>query len=397
MKRRRFLRDCGALTVGGIVAGCDSSPVASSRSQVIIRDAPRSIKLYPLSPAPLSVPQLKQAFKTILPLNLRAYPLSYTLHTIRPWGRGAQFSDIAFGRPEFRSGWGDYLTTSLLQNDVYRVVSGATGEDLLVPSSYGVQVRCKFDGGFAWQFAAAHNGEYLQVLAELGIAATEQVTAGDGKAYQVRDVIRDDALRATSFGELEWIAVALSRYLDSPSWTNRFSEEMSFDRLIEAILERAEIGDGVCHGCHLPYALSALLQVAEDGLLSASMAARVEMKLADYSHVLLATMDADGVWGPNWCQTASRYPEIMYGKRELDQISVTGHLLEWLSITPPQLRPREDVIRNMATKLLDLLLDNQAACKDWHIHAPYSHAVKALCGISGFWFSTDLTDSVASA
>lgn len=380
-----------AAPAASLLLGCrgdDSSPAAGEPVQLL--ETPRKTRLYPLTKPPLSPEVLLEVLGLLSPLDLANYPLGYTLHVMRVWGPAADFPRIRFTRTDLREHWGGRMMEGLENNEVFRLISGNTGGHLLLPSDYGVQVRCGDDGGFGRRYVSTHAGKYVQVMADLGMNIDREIRAADRKAYPLAAAIRDEAMRVTYAGELEWPVSGLSRYVAKPSWSNRFNELISFDMLADELIARGDQGKGACHACHVPYALSTLLNVGEGVLLSSAARDRVRAKLKDFVRKLQTTRRPDGEWGADWDGIARNLGMPLWGAEDLEVISTTGHTLEWMSILSPDLRLPDNVLASAAARLADLLRKNADSRHEWHVHAPYSHAVKSLLGLSGYWLGTDV-------
>lgn len=280
------------------------------------------------------------------------------------------------------------MASGLLNNEEYININSGSSEDLLIPSEFGVQVRCQDDGGFAHQYGIPHAGDYFQVLADLGVNSGALLRASDGKTYSLSDAVNDEARRTSLHGELEWSAGGLSRYLEDKWWKNRIGESVSFDAMVLSLIERGTKGRGPCNSCHVPYTLATIYTVGRP-LLSDQVLSRVGAALATYRKVIEQSQARPGHWGPDWIVEHQHREEPLWGREDLDLISVTGHLLEYASITPVALRPSEATLYKGARALLSLLRGAADLRLDYHSHPPFTHAVNALMGLSGYWFATE--------
>jgi hypothetical protein len=385
--RRDFLKGVAALPLA-LLSACDSKPIARLGERLVVRPAPRRPGLFPMTSPPLTRDELIEVLYLLLPPKTIAYDLGYILHVIRTWGPRADFPDLDFVQVGLRGSWGRRMVSGLLNNVIFRSITKGASEDLIIPSEFGVQIRCRDDGGFAYQFGIPHAGDYFQVLADLGIESNAVLRASDGKDYHLSDALNDEARRTSLHGELEWAVGGLSRYLEDARWENRQGEDISFDAMVVSLIERGMKGLGACYSCHVPYTLATLYSAGRS-LLSERTLRRVAAALASYRDIIVHSQLKSGHWDPSWIVDNSHAEKPLWGREDLDLISVTGHLLEYFSITPVALRPPEPVLLRGARALLTLLRDASDLRLDYHAHAPISHAVNALMGLSGYWFATE--------
>ncbi len=373
------------------VGGCHSDDAARGRIEILAE--PRLLQLHPLSRFPLSSSELQNAARLLLPLDLGSYPFGYTFHAIRFWGIGADFGTDVPSLFSFDDGkWGRAVFQSLVDNERFREVTADTGRDLLLDSEFGVHARCADDGGFASRFVTPHAGGYVSVMADLGVSASQRVVTAQGSERSLHDAIVDEAKRANLMLELEWVVTGLVRYLKSPFWKNRYQNEISFDSLLEELITRTSRSTLACNGTHLPYALACAYSVSAEGLISRSTRQRIENELIDLSSRLAATRRDDGLWDEEWNGVAASNARSAWSSRGLDNLSITGHVLEFLSILPHGLRPNDSAISHSCEAVYNAMLTNRVHLTDWHVHAPYSHCAKALIGLNGFRYGSQIWD-----
>jgi hypothetical protein len=196
-----------------------------------------------------------------------------------------------------------------------------------------------------------------------------------GSWFALEDVVRHSLANFDSEQELEFTAVAYSRWLPpETAWTDRYGEEHDFDQLTDALLRRVP-QHTACYGCHTPYALVNLLRANErHRILRASTVRRLEARLVEVSRLLERNQDASGVWFGLWYKCSEPAPGHSRG---LQAIWVTGHQLEWIALAPQRVRPALGCIKRAARALVRLLPEHSYMTAA-NTYPQFSHACRAL-------------------
>jgi hypothetical protein len=184
--------------------------------------------------------------------------------------------------------------------------------------------------------------------------------------------------------ELEFSASAFARWLPpTRAWENRFGERFTFDDLVRALVAQP-LGKGSCQGCHVPYALTCILLATQEypDLISSASRSALEGRLREMSRCLEANELPRGGWDKRWSGQYVDSPENVFFelKPHFDEISATGHHLEWIALVPPSLRPEPRVVERAARALVagvTGLSDEDLAKPKGYL--PLTHAARALC------------------
>lgn len=361
------------IAAGGRCASRQQSASIGKQQQPVhgplkIRTVPLAVPIHGLKSTLIERRGLAQATRVALPPRLPKYPLGVIQHVLHLWGL-----EVPFGK---------LFLAAITNNSTFRRLCVTRFHHLLSVSSFGVQVRCTADQGMGSEWGVTHPGAYIHLMAELGIPATYRLSLGHGTEATLADAIRDTAKRTHLAVELEWIVAGLCRYLADRSWKNRFGQLFSFDKLALELVAR-NFGEGPCFGTHVPYALATLLAVhAQAPILSPATADAVRRRLCDYAARVTLCQKSDGSIDKTWAivtPRTKRYLAVTLGNRELESVSITGHHLEWMTISLPETRPDDSVLEGCASYLVRSIPRFRSAVKsDWHVYLPISHAVKAL-------------------
>jgi hypothetical protein len=269
-----------------------------------------------------------------------------------------------------------------------REVIGVLTDQKSSEAFFGKPIFVQSRSGIRYRDAAIENmptGENhrdicLATFAELGLPVSTPLTAVNG-SYSLRDLLRDSVENFhLQQEELPWTAVAYALYFDSGvRWTNRFKESFGWDELTEALLA-TPFERGSCGGTHILYALCIIRRVdGTDALLSGSVRARLDEYLKTAIEAAVARQAGNGHWPMAWSAelpTSSLAPNKSLGDSALGRLVVTGHLLECLTLVPPDLEPPERVFRQ-AARWLCQALDDPQVLRETHF-CPLTHALCAV-------------------
>jgi hypothetical protein len=226
-----------------------------------------------------------------------------------------------------------------------------------------------------------HRDICLANFAELGLPLTTQVTAAETKSTileLLQDSISNFDIRQK---ELEWTSIAFALYLTpSRTWTNRFGEEYSFDKLVDVMM-KSPLNVASCGGTHLMYSLTVILRVdSQVGCLSNNMRIKLEEFLRKKMEVAVASQLQDGSWELDWSTIAEKTSETRRSNDKVDQFAhllATGHMIEWFSKLPLNLQPPSKTYLR-AARWLSISLDKIPAIFDRKYFCPYVHAINSI-------------------
>jgi hypothetical protein len=297
--------------------------------------------------------------------------INSVLHALRLWGKDSRFRD-------------DYNPFSSLTPSGYQLFLMATDNSLadklgvlplhsfLYRTKYGITPQ--FDTG---EGGIAHVDQYLKVLGEAGASLESVITLSDGSKSNVAAVVESSLLNFHLDQELEFSAVAYSRWLPPhKEWRNRNGRVFSFDDLANAILSKS-IGSSSCHGIHSLYALANIYRAhLEFDILSPNVVVAIESRLHLASELLMRNQSESGLWFGGWTNSSLPSSKLVQ-EHGFEAVVATGHHLEWIAMTPKELRPAEDSIHKAAGALADLILKHDALTIS-NSYAPFSHAARSL-------------------
>lgn len=306
--------------------------------------------------------------------------VSSLIHELRLWGRHSDFTKAMLRRP--RSG--EMMVETLLNDRLCRERT-TTGEGtFLMDSPYGIYVALAGTRDEIEGTAEGHYGQLLMALGEAGIPLDTSVSTVSGRSGTIADLLHDAAMRFAWTAELEFIAVALALWLPpETTWTNQFGNRYSFDDLMAKLTDIPH-GQGACGGTHVPYAIASILNVDRQyPLLTVPVRQRGTLWLTDLGAKLERTQTAGGGWDYAWAEQQQPVRQLWHDS-VLDQITITGHHLEWMAIAPPHVRPAPRTIAlavNALTRDIDRLPPVEG--REFKTLLPCSHAAKALCQLRG--------------
>jgi hypothetical protein len=387
----------GGLTLGlqlALLAGAVSWGVWQARADLGTRALP-TLRTQPYVVPPLyddpSVVSDQDLLRVLPRLGLRdkgaKTVIGHVEHGLRAWGPGVRFAD-----PSFLSG-ADMLR---LLTDNWRFLgtygpgersllyAGSNGETTGSTARDGEQgVRVRVLEGIA---SSPHVDHLLATLAEVGTTLDTSIVA-PGQRTTLRAVL-EQSLRTFDLNqaEYEWSSLAYALYLPpTRSWRTSEGREMTFDRLAERIM-REELPRGVCAGNHRLHTLVIFLRVDdrmaqanEPRILSPATRRQVISYLRAATAMLVRHQHPDGFWNGDWptAAPASSEPSGRTGDRLSDRLIVTGHALEWWSLSPPEILPPR-AVRVAAAHWLVRTIDGMSADQIQTNFSFLSHAGRAL-------------------
>ena len=225
-----------------------------------------------------------------------------------------------------------------------------------------------------------HRDICLATFAEAGLPLSAKFTTPE-RAFQLRDLLRD-SVENFHLGqeELPWTAVAYALYASpGPVWANRFGEVFEWDALTEALLA-APFQGGSCGGTHLLYALTLIRRVeGTNRPLGSATHVRLDGRLKAVIASACVQQATDGHWLTDWWVDAAdeaAAPRRPGEDSVFARLLITSHLLECLTLEPPELQPPAEVYRRAAQWLCRVLRDGKTVNES--SVCPRTHAVCAV-------------------
>ena len=302
-------------------------------------------------------------------------------HSLRMWGADKRFDD-----PGVMSG--EQMRRLLVDHSRFVEVFGADRPPLLLDD--GEAIRFRTQEGIA---TSSHYDHTLASLAEIGTALDFPVLTPLRRAT-LKDVL-EQSLRDFSLNqaEYEWSALAFALYLEpTRGWVTSEGQWVTFDRIAERIM-RETLSRGVCSGNHRLYALTSFLRLddqmqraGDPALLSPGLRARVIDHLRGVTEDFVRHQHVDGFWNGDWSTSTPSSSEP--GDTPEDSINtrliVTGHVLEWWALAPPELHPPHEVLVD-AGQWLVRTVDALSGDEVDRYYSFLSHAGRALALWRGRW------------
>jgi len=358
----------------------------SDRTMPVPRNEPLRVNPLYNDPDVVSDAQLISVLTILKPKFRHARPkINHVDHALRFWGVEAVFDD-----PESLSGV--EMRELLLDHRQFSQAWGTKTDPFLIDESNGVRLRTQ--EGLA---TASHVDHTLAGLAEVGTPLDYPVITSKGER-RLRDVLMQ-ALDNFSLNqtEYEWSALAFALYL--PPAGHFYSSEgqkITFDMIAERIM-RQRLVQGVCRGNHRLHALVMLLRVDEqERILSDSGRKQIIDYLKDVTRRFVENQHTEGFFERRW--PGSEWDGSPKGRTEtkteqlVDRLLVTGHVMEWWSLAPPEVQPPREVV----VKAGQWLCHTIEGLSERQVKAHYtflSHAGRALALWRGTFPADAMRDS----
>ncbi len=335
-KRRLFIL-AQVLFVGIVATGAAHWVMEENR-----RGELPPLRQKPLSAAPrydwpmvVSDQQLYAVLEKAMPRLRHTQPnIGYVDHALRLWGSEAVFSD-----PECLSG--AELRQILLDHPTYVKAWGDGESPLLQLGANGAAFRT--NQGFS---SSPHVDHTLAGLAEIGTPLDYPVNTPNGSTTM--GALLEGSLKKFSLNqaEYEWSVLAFALFVKpNDGWVSSEGQLVTFDGIAERIMRQSR-SQGVCHGHHRSHALVMLLNIDEqEPILSRECRERIVQYLQQTVDMLSQVQHPEGYWDHRWadCEdgTCCAAGETSPLRKRLIG---TGHVLEWLALSPPEVLPPRDVI-----------------------------------------------------
>ena len=277
----------------------------------------------------------------------RALTPNYVEHALRTWGYKATFRD-----PVVMSG--EAMRDFLVEHGKFLASWGEKTPPLLLDRPDGVAIRWGQEDG-----ASVHHDHWLACLTEAGVPLREPVFTPNQRRKRLNDVLQEALrdFRADDI-EIEWSAMAFGLWIaPQRSWiTTPQGREMSFDMIAERLVSGPK-KFGTCLGTHRVYSLMVLVRIDDQhDILSDRVRERAMEYLRAVRDLITASQFPDGHWSAHWMDGAEALTNPLPDDI-IDQVTATGHHLEWLAIAPVELHPPREAIRKAA----DWIIQTSAA------------------------------------
>jgi hypothetical protein len=294
------------------------------------------------------------------------------LHALRLWGDNAEFNDSPIPSKFLTiPPSGKSMLEVMLSNYAFRN-AGVSPSPFLYRTPAGIGVAYGYGTGAG---GVAHADQFLKVMGELGLPLNARLELSETDTGTLAEVLNESISSFRLEEELEFTAVAYSRFLPPHStWCNSKGKQFSFDVVAEKLLSRP-LGEGACGGVHVLYALTNLLRVDQIfRILDPSTAKHIETRLDEVSRILERNQSSEGAWLLNWHKGKDVSTKEPWG---FQAVWITGHHLEWIALATPRLRPSERTIKKAAS-LLANVIPRHTIDTIYESYAPFSHAARAL-------------------
>lgn len=246
---------------------------------------------------------------------------------------------------------GENIVRALTDTDYGRA---SFGQSLLVKTRYGVRYKLLTENRPRSQQGESHRDLFLASFAQVGVPLSASLHV-NGETFALHDVLADSfATFDLDARELAWTAIAYAIYLPPiRDWCNRDGHSFSFDDLADRLM-RTSLSESSCGGTHILMALTAILRRDEDANI---LSPRARDEVRGFLQKLVKTAEdaqaADGSWTLGWHSKSAIQPALL--KSPMYKMTVTGHLLEWLTFLPKECQPNPSVYANASLWLARVL------------------------------------------
>lgn len=215
-----------------------------------------------------------------------------------------------------------------------------------------------------------HVNQSLAVIAMCKLPLEYEFMTGSGKTVTMQDMVNHAKLNVNSLEEITWTLWFLSQYLDQDEeWINNKSEPWSMERLVRMQV-KASPYDAPCGGTHGMFALA----LARNSYLKKHGELRgawleADQKLQRYLAAAQRMQNRDGSFATDWFKSTG------YSTEFNERIKYSGHMLEWILVSLPQDRLKEQWVRTGVQTLCYDLIRNAREPSEC---GPLYHALHAL-------------------
>ncbi len=339
--------------------------------------------------SPLHIPPTHDFEGTISHEELRAVALRVVprwkvvkvhqiLHALRLWGYRCDFDFDYLTNPSRMGIPSGARMLSIVLDDRVLHETLVPCDSVLLRTASGIGVE------YGTSSSPAHCDQLLKVTSEIDLPADAPVHPRGGPTGTVNDIIRESLDNFVIDQELEFTAVAYSRWLPPyDRWTNRFGETTTFDDLADKLIEKP-LGEGACFGAHVPYALANILRANQcHHVVGPEVVVAIEQRLGQISRLLEKNQADNGAWFEDWARVGS-HVRTGASRTTFDAVLSTGHHLEWMALVPDRLRPdRQAVMKAIRLLSRTIPMHDTTSISHPRSFGAFSHAARALMLLEG--------------
>jgi hypothetical protein len=215
-----------------------------------------------------------------------------------------------------------------------------------------------------------HPGQLLAILAQNDVPLDHPIRIGE-QTFTVADLVKYEQQTCRPNLELTFKLLGLAHYLPIDEiWTATDGGVWSVERLLRLELRQPINGRQTCGGTHRLMAihLAAGKRKTEVGDLEGAWLAAANY-ISDYHDYAFSLFNPDGSFSTEWLE---RRAALVDPQRRLQ---TTGHVLEWLAVSLPEDRLRDEKLMGSFAYLSALLLVDLG--ETWAV-GPRAHALRAM-------------------
>jgi hypothetical protein len=252
------------------------------------------------------------------------------------------------------------------------------GERPFVVTRHGVRYRASGVGAIAGNVRENHRDLFLATFAEQGLPLSTPLKVDSTTTLTIAALLNDSfATFDPKQSEIEWSAIAYALYAPShrASWSDNDGDQITFDQLTDALLDR-DLAKSSCGGAHVLMAMTYLSRIdAELHLLSEAKRHALNERVSNCVRIVLSRQRDDGSWSNPWTPGVDDK-----AGSDFVRLLVSGHIVEWLEYLPAEVQPPSDTYKRAARWLIPQLnrIQHSPTFNSIGWTCPWTHAVCAL-------------------
>jgi hypothetical protein len=215
-----------------------------------------------------------------------------------------------------------------------------------------------------------HPGQLLAILAQNNVPLEHPIRVGD-QEFTVRDLVQYEQKTCKPSMELTFKLLGLSHYLPlNETWTAEDGGAWSVERLLRLELRQPINGQQTCGGTHRLMAihLASAKRIREGGEITGAWLAAAKYT-EDYHEYAFSLINPDGSCSTEWLERRAALDDPQR------RVQTTGHVLEWLAVSLPDEKLRNEKVVGSFAYLAALLRVDIG--ETWAV-GPRAHALRAL-------------------
>ncbi len=215
-----------------------------------------------------------------------------------------------------------------------------------------------------------HPGQLLAILAQNNVPLEHPIRIGE-QAFTVGDLVKYEQKTCKPNMELTFKLLGLSHYLPlNETWTAEDGGAWSVERLLRLELRQPINGQQTCGGTHRLMAihLASAKRIREGGEISGAWSAAAKYT-EDYHEYAFSLFNPDGSCSTDWLERRAALDDPQR------RVQTTGHVLEWLAVSLPDEKLRNEKLVGSFAYLAALLMVDIG--ESWSV-GPRAHALRAL-------------------